>query len=170
MPSATGAAFVIGPPLIATDALRELHDLLSALPSGRECDKAFAEAEVKRWLEEHPRFHIHFTPTRSSWLNRVERFFRDVTTKRIRRGVFRSVTELKDAITDYVKKHNQNPKPYLWTAQARDILEKVKRAWQALLARGYAPKKRAAPQSMERLLEATTGGWRNSLNEGAAQQ
>ena len=87
----------------------------------------------------------------------VERFFRDVTTKRIRRGVFRSVTELKDAIGDYVKKHNQNPKPYLWTAQARDILEKVKRAWQALLARGYAPKKRAALQSIERLLEATPG-------------
>ncbi len=113
--------------------------------------------EVKQWLEEHPRFHIHFTPTSSSWLNMVERFFRDVTTKRIRRGVFRSITELKDAITDYVKKHNQNPKPYLWTAQARDILEKVKRAWQALLARGYAPKKRAALQSIERLLEATTG-------------
>ena len=111
--------------------------------------------EVNQWLEEHPRFHIHFTPTSSSWLNMVERFFRDVTTKRIRRGVFRSVTELKDAIGDYVKKHNQNPKPYLWTAQARDILEKVKRAWQALLARGYAPKKLAALQSIERLLEAT---------------
>ena len=113
--------------------------------------------EVNQWLEKHPRFHIHFTPTSSSWLNMVERFFRDVTTKRIRRGVFRSITELKDAITDYVKKHNQNPKPYLWTAQARDILEKVKRAWQALLARGYAPKKLAALQSIERLLEATTG-------------
>jgi len=75
--------------------------------------------EVKQWLEENPRFHIHFTPTSSSWLNMVERFFRDVTTKRIRRGVFHSVTELKDAIVDYVKKHNQNPKPYLWTAQAR---------------------------------------------------
>ena len=113
--------------------------------------------EVKQWLEAHPRFHIHFTPTSSSWLNMVERFFRDVTTKRIRRGVFRSVTELKDAITDYVNKHNQKPKPYLWTAQARDILEKVKRAWQALLARGYAPKKLSALQSIERLLEATVG-------------
>ena len=108
--------------------------------------------EVKAWLTKHPRFHVHFTPTSSSWLNQVERFFRDVTDKCIRRGVFHSVTELQQAMRVYIDKHNQKPKPYLWTAEAKDILEKVKRAWQVLLARGYAPKKLAALQSIERHL------------------
>jgi transposase len=83
---------------------------------------------VKRWLERHPRFHIHFTPTSASWLNAVERFFRDITVNRIRRGVFRSVAELEAAITDYIGHHNSAPKPFIWTASASDILEKVKRA------------------------------------------
>jgi transposase len=82
---------------------------------------------VKAWLEKNPRFHIHFTPTSSSWLNMVERFFRDITENRIRRGVFRSVLELEKAIDDYIAAHNQNPKPFVWTAKASDILEKVKR-------------------------------------------
>ena len=84
----------------------------------------------------------------------MERFFRDLTDKCIRRGVFHSVTELQQAMRVYIDKHNQKPKPYLWTAEAKDILEKVKRAWQALLARGYAPKKLAALQSIERHLAA----------------
>ena len=83
---------------------------------------------VQRWLDRHPRFHMHFTPTGCSWLNMVERFFRDLTENRLRRGVFRSVEELITAIFDYIDHHNDNPKPFIWTAKASDILEKVKRA------------------------------------------
>jgi len=82
---------------------------------------------VKAWLEKHPRFHLHFTPTSSSWLNLVERWFAEITRKRIRRGVFRSVPELVAAIAEYIRVNNENPKPFIWTAQAKDILEKVKR-------------------------------------------
>ena len=87
---------------------------------------------VQKWLARHPRFHMHFTPTSSSWLNMVERFFRDLTQQRIRRGVFRDVEELITAIGDYIDKHNGSPKPFVWTAKAADILEKVKRARAAL--------------------------------------
>jgi len=89
-------------------------------------------AKVQRWLTRHPRIHVHFTPTSSSWLNMVERFFRDLTDKRLRRGVFRDVEELIMAILDYVDHHNRAPKPFIWTAKAADILEKVKRARKAL--------------------------------------
>lgn len=89
-------------------------------------------AKVQKWLSRHPRFHVHFTPTSCSWLNMVERFFRDLTENRIRRGVFRDVEELIMAIGDYIEKHNQRPKPFIWTAKATDILEKVKRARRAL--------------------------------------
>src|SRR5437867_5736324 len=85
-------------------------------------------AKVRRWLGKHPRFHMHFTPTSSSWLNIVERFFRELTTKRIRRGVFRSVTELEEAIGSYIDAHNQDPQPIVWTAEADKIIEKVGRA------------------------------------------
>jgi transposase len=84
--------------------------------------------KVGRWLARHPRFHMHFTPTGCSWLNMVERFFRDLTENRLRRGVFRSVEELIMAIFDYIDHHNENPRPFIWTAKAADILEKVKRA------------------------------------------
>jgi hypothetical protein len=84
--------------------------------------------EVQAWLVKHPRFHIHFTPTSASWLNMVERFFRDITAKRIRRGVFASVAELEAAIDTYIAAHNANPKPFIWTAKAKDILAKVTRA------------------------------------------
>jgi len=87
---------------------------------------------VMAWLEKHPRFHIHFTPTSASWLNQVERFFGQITGKRIRRGVFKSVDELKTAIHQYLKTHNANPKPFTWTASATDILKKVARGRQAL--------------------------------------
>jgi transposase len=89
-------------------------------------------AKVKSWLSHHPRFHMHFTPTSCSWLNMVERFFRDLTENRLRRGVFRSVEELIVAIDEYIARHNENPKPFIWTAKAADILEKVKRARRAL--------------------------------------
>jgi transposase len=85
-------------------------------------------AKVQRWIARHPRFHVHFTPTSSSWLNMVERFFRDLTENRLRRGVFHSVLELIDALDEYVDRHNDNPKPFIWTAKATDILAKVLRA------------------------------------------
>ncbi len=87
---------------------------------------------VKAWLKRHPRFHIHFTPTSSSWLNVIEGFFAKITQQRLRRGVFKSVTELKHAITKYINAHNQNPKPFVWTATAEKIIEKVGRARLAL--------------------------------------
>jgi transposase len=87
---------------------------------------------VKRWLKKHPRFHIHFTPTSASWLNMIERFFAEITRKRIRRGVFKSVAELEQAIYDYLAIHNHNPVPFVWTATAVAILEKTDRAKQTL--------------------------------------
>jgi transposase len=87
--------------------------------------------KVQAWLERHPRFHMYFTPTGSSWLNMVERFFRDLTQNRLRRGTFRDVEELIMAVEGYIDNHNENPKPFIWTAKAADILEKVKRARRA---------------------------------------
>ena len=84
--------------------------------------------KVQSRLKRHPRFHMHFTPTSSSWLNLVERWFREITDKRIRRGVFRSVPELINAINGYIEEHNRDPKPYVWTAKADEILAKVRRA------------------------------------------
>jgi transposase len=88
--------------------------------------------KVKNWLKRHPRVHMHFIPTSSSWLNLVERWFREITDKRIRRGVFRSVPELTDAIMGYIQAHNQNPQSFEWTAKAEDIIEKVRRAREVL--------------------------------------
>ena len=87
---------------------------------------------VQRWLATHKRFQVHFTPTSASWLNMIERFFRDLTDKRIRRGVFQDLEQLIMAIGQYIDKHNANPKPFIWTAKANDILEKVSRAQAAL--------------------------------------
>ena len=83
---------------------------------------------VQEWLARHPRFNMHFTPTSASWLNMVERFFRDISENRLRRGVFTSVPDLVAAIDEYVAHHNANPKPFIWTKSARDILQKVIRA------------------------------------------
>jgi len=88
--------------------------------------------KVKNWLKRHPRFHMHFIPTSSSWLNLVERWFREITDKRIRRGVFHNVPELIDAIMSYIAEHNENPQTFQWTAKAEDILEKVRRAREVL--------------------------------------
>ncbi len=87
---------------------------------------------VHRWLEQHPRFHFHFTPTSSSWLNLVERWFRELTDKRIRRGTFRSVPELIAAIDQSIAENNKNPRPFIWTASAQSILEKVRHCKEAL--------------------------------------
>jgi transposase len=84
--------------------------------------------KVQHWLVRHPRFHMHFIPTSSSWLNLIERWFREITDKRIRREAFGSVPELIAVITDYIAKHNANPRSFTWTAKAEDILEKVRRA------------------------------------------
>jgi len=97
-------------------------------------------AAVKRWLSRNRRFTIHFTPTSASWLNMVERFFRDITCNAIRNGVFTSVHDLIDAIDVYLIEHNRTPKPFIWTASASDILAKVTRAREALLARIQATK------------------------------
>jgi transposase len=84
--------------------------------------------DVQAWLAKHPRFHLHFTPTSSSWLNLVERFFADITAKAIRRGVFHSVHDLINAIEEYLRVHNDDPVPFIWTATAEQILAKVSRA------------------------------------------
>jgi transposase len=84
--------------------------------------------KVKKWLTKHPRFHLHFTPTSASWLNMVERFFRNLTVNRLRRGVFHSVPELVEALQQYIVQYNKEPTPFVWTATASDILAKVKRA------------------------------------------
>ena len=89
-------------------------------------------AKVKAWLRRHPRFHIHFTPTSSSWLNIVERWFREITTKRIRRGSFGSVAQLDAAIYSFIEMHNEDPKPLVWTADVQGILPKIARAHEAL--------------------------------------
>jgi transposase/transposase-like protein len=89
-------------------------------------------ADVRTWLASHPRFHLHFTPTSSSWLNLVERWFRELTDKNIRRGSFPSVPDLIASIERYLRVSNDNPKPLIWTATAESILEKVRRGRVAL--------------------------------------
>jgi transposase len=87
---------------------------------------------VNKWLAKHPRFHLHFTPTSSSWVNMVERFFGKLTDKAIRRGVFHSVPDLIEAIEAYLQANNENPEPFVWTATADEILTKVRRGRVAL--------------------------------------
>jgi transposase len=114
--------------------IRFLNLVKAAAPAARQvhviCDNyaTHKHAKVQVWQKRNPHFHFHFTPTSASWLNMVERFFRDLTTNRIRRGVFHSEADLIAAIDEYLAVHNANPKPLIWTARATDILEKVKRA------------------------------------------
>lgn len=113
--------------------LKFLRLVEKSAPRGKEihiiCDNyaTHKHARVKRWLERRPHIHVHFTPTSASWLNMVERFFRDLTDKCVRRGVFRSVGDLERAIEEFINAHNEKPTPFVWTASASDILEKVKR-------------------------------------------
>ena len=86
---------------------------------------------VQSWMKRHPRFHIHFTPTSSSWVNLVERWFREITDKRLRRGSFRSVPELIDAIYKYLDNHNQNPQAFVWSAPVERILSKIAKCKEA---------------------------------------
>jgi len=108
-----------------TDSGKDIHVI---------CDNyaTHKHAKVKAWQKRNPRFHFHFTPTSASWLNMVERFFRDITDKSLRRGVFYSVDCLVEAIEEHIEVHNKNPKPFIWTATANDILEKVKRGRRTL--------------------------------------
>ena len=92
------------------------------------------EDRVKQWLSRHPRFHLHFTPTSSSWLNLIERFFGELTQDVIRDGSFTSVKALVKDIESYLAERNRNPKPYKWKARGEDILRKIQRARQALEA------------------------------------
>ena len=91
-------------------------------------------AMIRKWFVKRPRFHVHFTPTYGSWINLVERWFAELTNKRIRRGVFRSVKDLESAIREYIAAHNEDPKPFVWTRSADDILTSVARYAQRTLA------------------------------------
>jgi transposase len=95
-------------------------------------DATHKHPRVKAWLKKRRRFHLHFIPTSSSWLNLVERWFRNLTDRRIRRGVFRSVAELKAAIDSYLAAHNADPQGFAWRASAEKIIEKYRRAQAAL--------------------------------------
>ena len=83
---------------------------------------------VQRWIKRHPRFYLHFTPTSSSWLNLVERWLSEITSKRIRRGSFKNVKELIRAIKQYIESHNQNPKVFVWTASVESIMRKISKS------------------------------------------
>ncbi len=92
---------------------------------------------VQRWFQRHPHWHIHFTPTSASWLNQIERFFAEITARRIRRGVFRSVQDLEQAIMDYLKQRNKKPKPFVWTATADRIFSKVQKICERISVTGH---------------------------------
>src|SRR5215470_8635652 len=112
--------------------IRFLNLIKRNTPSDKEihiiCDNyaTHKHPKVKAWMKRNRRFQVHFTPTSASWLNMVERFFRDISERRLRNGVFRSIDELVEAVNEYVAHHNKDPKPFIWTATACDILEKVK--------------------------------------------
>ncbi len=108
-----------------TDRTLELHIIADNYATHKH-------PEVNAWLAQHPRVHMHFTPTSASWANLVERFFAEITDKAIRRGVFQNVRELEAAITTFIETRNRNPRPYVWTASVASILEKVGRARRAL--------------------------------------
>jgi Integrase core domain. len=124
--------------------LHFLRMIDQTVPAGKQiyliCDNyaTHKHERVQRWLQKHSRFHVRFTPTSASWLNMIERFFRDLTTNQIRRGVFQDLEQLITAIGNYIDHHNKNPKPFIWTAKANDILEKVTRAQTTLNKRRSA--------------------------------
>jgi transposase len=118
--------------------IRFLNLIRSNVPEEKEihiiCDNyaTHKHEKVQAWFRRHPRFHVHFTPTSASWLNMVERFFRDLKVNSIRRGAFQSTGDVINAIEEHISVHNDDPKPFIWTAKASDILEKVKRGRQTL--------------------------------------
>jgi transposase len=113
---------------------REFLDVIAAqVPAGLEVHiivdnyGTHKTAMIRKWFAKRPRFHVHFTPTYGSWINLVERWFAELTNKRIRRGVFRSVKELEAAIREYIAVHNEDPKPFVWTRTADQILASIAR-------------------------------------------
>ena len=113
---------------------RQFLDVIEAqVPAGLEAHiivdnyGAHKTAIIRKWFAKRPRFHVHFTPTYGSWINLVERWFAEITNKRIRRGVFRSVKELEAAIREYIEVHNENPRPFVWTKTADQILASIAR-------------------------------------------
>jgi transposase len=115
-----------------------LREINKATPKDKDihiiCDNyaTHKHPKVKSWLKYHKRFHVHFTPTSASWLNMVERFFRELSEKQLKRGVFSSVKELEETVMAFIETHNKAPAPYTWTKSANDILEKVKRGREKL--------------------------------------
>jgi len=101
-----------------TEKTRDVHLILDNYGTHKH-------PKVKKWFAAHPRYQVHFTPTSSSWLNQVERWFAEITRKRIRRGTFRSVQDLTNAIQDYIRENNKNPQPFTWVASANLIVRKV---------------------------------------------
>jgi len=128
----------------AQEWLKFLKTVYRTVAAGQEihiiCDNyaTHKTEEVQKWVARHKRVHVHFTPTSGSWLNMVERLFRDITENRLRRGVFRSVEELETAIHEYLALHNESPKPFIWTATHQDILGKVAKAKAAMAKRQEA--------------------------------
>jgi transposase len=104
----------------ATDPALEVHLILDNYSTHKH-------SQVKKWFRAHPRYHLHFTPTSASWLNQVERWFAEITRKRIRRGTFHSVPELVKVIQDYIRENNKNPRPFRWVASANTIIRKVRK-------------------------------------------
>ncbi len=109
----------------STPRRREIHLILDNYGT-------HTHPKVKQWFADHPRYHLHFTPTSASWLNLVERWFAEITRKRIRRGTFTSVPALISAIREYMRIYNRNPKPFIWTATSSKIMRKVKHCKEAL--------------------------------------
>src|SRR5690349_22721136 len=118
--------------------IRFLNKINRETPTGRELHlivdnyATHKHPKVRAWLERHPRFHFHFTPTSASWLNAVEGFFAKLTRQRLKRGVFKGIVDLQAAINRYLAETNDNPKPFIWTADPHAIIEKVRRGKQAL--------------------------------------
>ena len=108
-----------------TPADRDLHLIVDNYATHKH-------PKVRAWLERHPRFHFHFTPTSASWLNAVEGFFATLTKRRLKRGVFKGIVDLQAAINRFLAEHNQNPKPFVWTADPHAIIQKVRRGKQML--------------------------------------
>jgi transposase len=118
--------------------LKFLKLIKSSVPGDKDvhliCDNyaTHKHPKVQAWIKRNSRFHFHFTPTSASWLNMIERFFRDLSEKALKRGIFYNVDDLIAAITEYINQHNSNPKPFIWAAAANDILAKVNRARRTL--------------------------------------
>ncbi len=118
--------------------IRFLNAIEAAVPDGKQVHAildnyaAHKHPKVRRWLDRHPRWTFHFVPTSCSWLNAVEGFFAKLSKRRLKRGVFRSIVDLQAAINRFVREHNTEPKPFVWTADPDRIIAAVKRGHQTL--------------------------------------